>query len=41
MHERTNWKQDEQEFTGAKLDGLGKRNKRRFAVFWQEYLGRW
>lgn len=25
MHLRTNWKQDEQEFTGAKVDGLGER----------------
>lgn len=25
MHLRTNWKQDEQEFTGAKVDGLGGR----------------
>lgn len=42
MHLRTNWKQDEQEFTGAKVDGLGERGiKKMFAVFWHEYLGRW
>ena len=38
MHLRTNWKQDEQEFTGAKVDGLGERGiKENLQPFFYEF----